>query len=129
VEDNRPDVFLIREAIRSANVDAHLEVLADGEQVLRYIDTLDRDEAAQCPELIILDINLPRRSGGEVLQRLRKSAKCADTIVLVVTSSDSASDREAVAKFGVNEYFRKPSEFDDFMKLGPIVKNLLGGGD
>src|SRR5947209_4555426 len=55
VEDNRPDVFLIREAIRSANVDAHLEVLADGEQALRYIDTLERDEAAQCPELIILD--------------------------------------------------------------------------
>jgi DNA-binding response OmpR family regulator len=118
-------VFLIQEAIRSANVSAALDLVADGEQALRYIDAVERDDAAECPILIILDINLPKRHGGEVLERLRQTAKCANATVLVVTSSDSSSDREAVAPFGVRAYFRQPSEYDDFMKLGQIVRGLL----
>ncbi len=128
VEDNRADVFLIREALLSAKVDATLEVIADGEQALRYIERVERDDSARCPALITLDINLPRRSGGEVLQRLRQSTKFAAATVLVVTSSDSVADREAMANFGISGYFRKPSQYDEFMKLGDLVKNLLEKG-
>jgi DNA-binding response OmpR family regulator len=118
-------VFLIQEAIRSAKVNTALDVVADGEQALSYIEAVERDDAAECPALIILDINLPKRHGGEVLERLRRTAKCGNATVLVVTSSDSSRDRESVAPFGISGYFRKPSEYDDFMKLGQIVKGLL----
>jgi DNA-binding response OmpR family regulator len=118
-------VFLIREAIRSASVNAALDVVTDGEQALHYIDAVERDDAAECPALIILDLNLPKRQGGEVLQRLRQTAKCGNATVLVVTSSDSSSEREEMASFGVSGYFQKPSAYDEFMKLGDLVKRLL----
>jgi len=79
-----------------------------------------------CPALVILDINLPKKHGGQVLQHMRSTRRCADALVLVVTSSDSARDRESMAKLGANGYFRKPSDYEQFMKLGGLVRNLLG---
>ena len=126
VEDNKADVFLIREAIEAAEVEADLEIVQDGERALRFFDHVDGDHSVPCPVLAIIDINLPRRHGGEVIQEMRKSRRCANTLVLVVTSSDSAKDRDSMAKLGVNGYFCKPSKYDDFMKLGEIVKILVG---
>lgn len=79
-----------------------------------------------CPALVILDINLPKKQGGDVLKYMRKSHRCAEAIVLVVSTSDSASDREQMTSLGANGYFRKPSQFDEFMKIGDVVKGLLG---
>jgi DNA-binding response OmpR family regulator len=100
-------------------------VVQDGEKALRFFEQLDRDDTTPCPVLVIIDINLPKKHGGEVLQEMRRSRRCANALVLVVTSSDSASDRDAMAKLGVNGYFRKPSEYDEFMKLGEVVLDLL----
>jgi len=74
---------------------------------------------------MILDINLPKKHGGQVLQHMRKTRRCATALVLVVTSSDSLRDRETMAKLGANGYFRKPSDYEHFMKLGSLVKELL----
>jgi DNA-binding NarL/FixJ family response regulator len=74
---------------------------------------------------VILDINLPKKPGREVLQQMRQSPRCADAAVLVVTSSDSEKDRDEMGKFVVKGYFRKPSDYDRFMKLGGLVKELL----
>jgi two-component system, chemotaxis family, response regulator Rcp1 len=82
--------------------------------------------ATPCPDLILLDINMPRYKGGDILPRLRASSRCKDVLVLIVTSSDSQRDREEMDAFAADGYFRKPSEFSEFMKLGQLVRDLLG---
>ena len=99
--------------------------MQDGEKAAQFLDDVDADPSAPRPDLIILDINLPKMPGWDVLRHMRRSRRCADTPVLVVTSSDSRSDRDEMAKLGVKHYFRKPSEYDGFMKLGGLVKELL----
>jgi DNA-binding response OmpR family regulator len=127
VEDNRADVFLIREAIEASCPDAALFVVQDGDKAIKFFEQADIDPAAPCPALVILDINLPKKPGPEVLSQMRLTKRCAQATVLVVTSSDSEKDRVEMKRLGVNGYFRKPSEYDEFMKLGPLVKSLLGG--
>ena len=128
VEDNRADLYLIRQSVEMARVDADLHVVQDGEKAIRFLEQADRDGSAQPPDLVILDINLPKRSGREVARRIRESATCGKAMVVVVTSSDSERDREEMGKFGINAYFRKPSEYDGFMKLGELVKGLFSEG-
>jgi len=128
VEDNKADLFLIREAIEGAQLDAQLEVIHDGETAVQYIEQLERDASLPCPALVLIDINLPRKNGAEVLRYLRNARRCSNAIVLVVTSSDAAYDRERMASFGANGYFRKPSDYEQFMKLGDIIKGLLSAG-
>jgi CheY-like chemotaxis protein len=115
----------MREAMEFGQVEAPLYVVNDGDKAVRFIQSAEADEAAPCPALIVLDLNLPKKSGTEVLAYLRASRKCPDTIVVIATSSDSAVDRESVAKFGIRAYFCKPSNYDGFMKLGDIVRELL----
>jgi chemotaxis family two-component system response regulator Rcp1 len=119
-------VFLIRAAINAANIRADVRIVRDGEQAVTFFDEADGDDAAPSAVLVILDINLPKKHGGEVLQHLRKSRRSCTALVIVVSSSDSAQDREHMKKLGANGYFHKPSEFKDFMKLGDMIKELLG---
>jgi len=125
VEDNRADIFLIQEALQIAHIDAELVVIQDGEKAIQAFQNYDRDGSLPCPSLLILDINLPKRPGNEVLSFMRGTRRCGGTKVLVVTSSDSDRDRAEMSKLGVKAYFRKPSEFAAFMKLGEIIKDLL----
>jgi CheY-like chemotaxis protein len=125
VEDNPSDVYLIRAAIEHAGLLAEIQTLRDGEQAMRHFEQLETDEKAVCPAVVILDINLPRRQGGEVLQYMRQTRRCANTPVIVVSTSGSAQDRGRMIECGANDYFRKPSEYEEFMKLGSSVKELL----
>lgn len=124
VEDNKADVFLIRAAIE-AKIKADFQVVHDGEKAVLLIDAADRDESVPCPDIVILDINLPKKPGAEVLSHMRKSRRCAGTPVLAVTSSDSRRDREEMQKNGADAYFRKPSDYTEFMRLGDIIEVLL----
>jgi CheY-like chemotaxis protein len=125
VEDNAGDVFLMREAFREHGVECDVTVVADGEHAIRLVDEMDRDETQRCPQLILLDINLPKKSGLEVLQRVRRSSRCADVDVLVVTSSAASGDIAKNERFGATAYFRKPNSLDAFLKLGGVVRDLL----
>lgn len=124
VEDSKADLFLIREAIAAADVNAALHVVHDGEEAVRFLENAGQG-AAPCPDLVLLDLNIPKKEGTEVLRELRNNSVCRDALVLVVTSSDSARDREAVNALGTNGYFRKPSVYEEFLKLGRLVKDLL----
>lgn len=127
VEDSKADVYLIREAIDLAKVDADLHVVPDGHRAIQYLQAANDNLGEGCPDLVLLDLNLPRKNGVDVLSALRASAYCGHTQVLVVTSSDSIRDRNAVAPLGVAGYFKKPSDYDAFLKLGPLVASLLAG--
>ena len=125
VDDNKADVFLIREALAAAHVDADLHVVHDGHAALRFLDAADRDRNAPSPDLVLLDLNLPKVNGEKVLKHLRGSAQCGDTLVVIVTSSDSTHERETMTGLGISGYFRKPSEYSEFLQLGLLVKKLL----
>lgn len=126
VEDNRADVFLIREALERSGAGASLQVIPDGEAAIHFFDQIDNDPSAPCPALVMVDLNLPKRQGRDVLACIRQSRRCAHVPVLIVTSSDAERERDEMARLGVQGYFRKPSAYEDFMKLGEIVTVLLG---
>lgn len=91
-----------------------------------FIERADVDKNAPCPTLLLLDLNLPRHSGDEVLQRLRRSSRCGNIPVVVLTSSDAPQDRLRAAALGANSCFLKPSDLTEFMKLGQVVAKLIG---
>lgn len=121
-------MFLIQEAIEAKNPMMAIHIARDGEQAVRYFDEVDEDISAPCPSMVILDINLPKKQGGEVLKHMQRSHRCANALVIAVSTSDSARDREHMTELGANEYFHKPSEYAAFMKLGDVVKALLERG-
>ena len=123
-EDNAGDVLLIREALQFEDLENELIVQPDGDQMFRYIERIDAGQAA-CPDIVILDLNLPKKNGHTLLARIRQSAVCSHIPVVIVTSSNSPADREAAAQLGVSDYFRKPSDFDEFMRLGALVRKLV----
>lgn len=123
VEDNEADVFLLRMALEEAGLPFELNVCSDGPDILRLLDDADTS-AAPLPDLLLLDLNLPRCSGEKILQRLRQSSKCGSTPVIVITSSDSPQDRARAAALGAT-YFRKPADLDEFMKIADLVKEVL----
>lgn len=125
IEDNESDVFLIQEAIQNANFPVAVQVVNDGEQAVRFFDSADQDVTIPAPALVILDINLPKKQGGDVLKYMRQTRRCGGALVVVVSTSESARDREQMEKLGASRYFRKPSGYDQFMQLGEIVKSLL----
>lgn len=106
-------------------INSQIHIADDGEKAAKFLEQADADTSAPCPDLILLDINMPRYKGGDILRRLRGSSRCKDALVLVVTSSDSVRDREEMDALGANAYFRKPSEFAAFMRLGHVVRDLL----
>ena len=126
VEDNGGDVFLISSAIKAANIEAELQVFKDGEQAIEFFDEVDGNNSAPCPALVILDINLPKKHGAEVLRHIRDSRRSANALVIAISTSELPRDREDMMKLGANGYFHKPSKYADFMKLGDRVKELLG---
>jgi CheY-like chemotaxis protein len=125
VDDNPADVNLIQEACDEEQIDCGFWVLEDGAGAIEQIEQWDADESRPCPDIVLLDLNLPKVSGEEVLKRARSSRRCHDVKILIVSSSNSPADRERVMRFGATDYFRKPSTLDQFMELGPRVRHLL----
>jgi CheY-like chemotaxis protein len=123
-EDNLPDAILVREAIRSEALPIEVHIVADGEQAINFIAHAEEDPAAVCPHIVLLDLNLPKRDGFEVLRRLRSSELCKTVPVLIFTSSDSPRDRNQATELGA-AYFRKPPSYEEFLKLGTVLKQLL----
>ena len=124
-EDNLGDVLLVQQALAEHHVRHELHVVQDGEQAVRFIEQMGKPGAAPCPDLLLLDLNLPKVEGQQVLAAFRRHPQCAATPVIVVSSSDAPRDRARIGELGVSRYFRKPSELDDFMKLGAVVREVV----
>jgi CheY-like chemotaxis protein len=125
VEDSAADTYLVRQSLKQHLKDFVLHVVDDGEKAFHLIETTEADESIQCPALLLLDLNLPKRSGREVLERLRSSSKCNHVPVVILTSSDSPADRAETARLGATAYFRKPTDLEEFMRIGEVVQNIL----
>src|SRR5579862_6098678 len=88
-EDNTSDVALVREALRTHEVDCVLHVIPDGAQVIHWLDTLDSDPDSAPLDLLLLDMHLPKFDGRDILKRLRSTERYAQTPVVVMTALDS----------------------------------------
>ena len=126
VEDNPADATLVRKALEQHGVRGELTVFVDGERAVDFIAALDA-QPLQCPDLVIIDLNLPKKPGREVLSSLRLSAHCGKVPAIILSSSDAQDDQADAAKFGATRYLRKPSRLDDFLALGAIFKATLTG--
>jgi CheY-like chemotaxis protein len=126
-EDNPADVYLIREAIskhRDMN-ELLLIVASDGEMAIDFILRRGQFADASRPDLIILDLNLPKSDGVDVLRCVRQQADLAHVPVVVLTSSDSPSDRTATESLGADSFITKPSDLDAFMALGGTLLSYV----
>jgi DNA-binding response OmpR family regulator len=123
VEDSPADVFLVREAMREEGLDFEMEVAEDGETAIEWLNrplTPDRPG----PNLLVLDLNVPRLNGVQVLAWLRESHRDPEIPVIVISSSDSPHDRKRAFELGATEYFRKPSSLAEFMRLGTLIRRI-----
>jgi CheY-like chemotaxis protein len=127
IEDNSADVLLVQQALQEHDVRAALTVLRDGEEAMRFIDAVEGG-FMNCPDLIVLDINLPKKSGYEVLGRMRSSGKCAHVPVVVLSSSTAFADMLESKRLGVVRHIQKPTDLEAFLRIGGVLKSLLGGG-
>lgn len=114
----------MREALQEEGVPGELIVISDGDSAIRYIDALDSQPDAR-PNLVILDLNLPKCNGLEVLKVLRASSKCKGTPVVILSSSDLQKDREESFRLGATHYIRKPLRLEEFLSLGSVFRAVL----
>jgi chemotaxis family two-component system response regulator Rcp1 len=124
VEDNPADAGLVRRALEEHGVEGEIMVIADGETAIAFIQAIDAG-AAECPDLAIVDLNLPKKPGRQVLERMRQSEQCRHTPVVILSSSDAERDKADAVRLGASRYLRKPSKLDDFLSLGLIFKAVL----
>jgi CheY-like chemotaxis protein len=124
VEDNDADVRLTREALREAGETVRLSAVGDGEQAIAYLRREGGFTDAPRPDLVLLDLNLPRKNGLEVLDELRADPALAPIPVIVLTSSAAQTDVEAAYAHGANAFVVKPHELDAFMDLIGAIRSF-----
>ncbi|HZT40191.1 MAG TPA: response regulator [Bryobacteraceae bacterium] len=124
IEDNPADVFLIREALREQHVDARVDVVDHGDRARRLIEEHPAS-ASGCPDLVLLDLNLPGLDGLALLELMRDRNWCARTPVVVFTSSESRLDYERAMLLGVKRFVHKGSGYEAFVQVGHVIKQIL----
>jgi CheY-like chemotaxis protein len=128
VEDNPADVGLIQLALKDANLECDLTVLEDGAEALALFRRRDSSETAPVPDLAILDLNLPKIGGLEVLEAIRGNPVLDGMPVAILSSSSSPRERLRVEECGVDRFLTKPLDLDGFLRLGSVLKALIETG-
>lgn len=116
VEDEEAAVFLLETAIQEAHIPVKLFHVWDGEQALAFLRQSGPFAKAPRPDLILLDLNLPRMNGWEVLSEMQTNGDLRSIGVVVFTSSSRPADRKRSLSLGAREYITKPSSFDGFVE-------------
>jgi two-component system response regulator len=121
VEDDAGDVELARAGLKSAKVLVNLYTVDDGEKAMKYLRREPPYADAVMPDLVLLDLNLPRKDGREVLEEIKGDPKLRSIPVCVLTTSDSDMDITRCYDLGANCYITKPIRFEEFIK---VIKTL-----
>jgi two-component system, chemotaxis family, response regulator Rcp1 len=121
VEDDPGDVLIAQEALRAGNLLTRLNVVSDGVEALAYLRNSDGYASAERPDLILLDLNLPRMSGHEVLAEVKGDEALRRIPVVVLTTSIATEDINRSYDLHANVYVSKPVDFDDF---AGVVKQI-----
>jgi CheY-like chemotaxis protein len=121
VEDNPPDVYLLQLAIRQECPDCLFDIVDTGRDAFQFLRREGRYENALLPDLVILDLNLPFRTGEEVLGLIRTTEQLRDVIVILCSSSPRDLDFRSVHV--PDAYITKPADLDSYLALGKEIMN------
>ena len=124
VEDNPGDVRLTQEAIREAKIRNRLNVVTDGEEAVAYVRRQGNFADQPRPDLILLDLNLPKKDGREVLQDLKSDPDLHRIPVVVLTSSASEQDILSTYDLYANAYVTKPVDLEQFMHVVASIQDF-----
>jgi DNA-binding response OmpR family regulator len=125
VEDNAGDRRLVRDALCGQQLEINVHECSDVEQAIGYVQRIGVAAGTPAPDIVILDLNLPKGDGVDVLQAVRASPHTTHIPIVVMSSSDSDKDRVKATTAGGTLYFVKPFDLDEFMRLGTLVRDLL----
>jgi len=121
VEDNPGDVRLTREALKDGKVSNHLSVAPDGVEALRFLRREGSYAGAPRPDVVLLDLNLPKKDGRQVLQEMKQDPALRTIPVVILTSSDAERDIAAAYELQASCYITKPVDLDQFIT---VVKSI-----
>lgn len=124
VEDNPADVRLTREALREAKVANGLEIVEDGVEAIEYLNKRGRYRDARLPDLILLDLNLPRMDGREVLAQVKADPEFARIPIVILTTSKTEEDVIRSYELHANCFITKPVDFEQFAKVVQSIERF-----
>src|SRR6056297_860946 len=116
-EDNPGDVMLTKKALEEGKLANNLHVTTDGVDALEFLRQDGEHEDAPRPDLVLLDLNMPRKDGEDVLEEMQADASLRRIPVVVLTSSESEEDIAKSYELNANAYLTKPVDFDGFVEI------------
>lgn len=122
IEDNMGDILLIQEAIDQSNYECDVTSLTDGEQGIQYLDKLQKTPTMKQPALILLDINLPKISGKEILHFVKSSPDLKSIPVAIFSSSAYEKDIKEAQELEADYYFQKPADLTQYFQ---VIESIL----
>lgn len=124
IEDNEGDILLTTEAFEDAKILNTLSIARDGHEAIQFLEKQGRFLDVQSPDLVLLDVNLPKKNGHEVLQYIKESEKLKHIPVIILTTSNSEKDIAKSYQNHANCYITKPVEVEEFMKVVTSVEGF-----
>ncbi len=124
VEDNPADVRLTKEALTEGKIRNELEVVDNGEMALGYLRRKGNYARASRPDLILLDLNLPRKNGHEVLAEVKEDSQLKRIPVVILTTSSAEKDILATYNLHANCYITKPVDLNQFMEVVKTIEDF-----
>ena len=124
IEDNPADVALLRMALDNAGFPYDMTVITDGADALAALGKMNTD-GCTVPDITVLDLNLPKYDGLEVLEAARANPRLADMPIAILTSSSSPRERSRIQMFRLVTYIKKPPELDEYLRIGPLLRDLM----
>ena len=124
VEDNPGDIRLLKEAFQEAGLTCRLSIARDGEQAMAFLHRQRGYENSPRPALILLDLNLPRKDGREVLAEIKTEKLLQKIPVVILTTSTNPDDVNRAYELHANCYFAKPGDIESLMKLGRLLESF-----
>ncbi|MGC2657356.1 MAG: response regulator [Bryobacteraceae bacterium] len=127
-EDSWTDLHVLKVSL-DENLTGRYDLVEcrDGDQVFRFIDSLDSGSECTCPDLIIVDLHLPKGNGAEILSRIRSSPRLKNTPVAILSGSDEIDGRRLARSFEPCHYFRKAGTLAEFMGIGNALMQFASG--
>lgn len=127
VEDDPGDVLLIKEALSDHKVGNVLSIVSDGVEAMKFVRGEGEYARRERPDLVLLDLNLPRKSGAEVLQEIKSDPELSTIPVIVLTTSEAEEDVIRSYKTHANAYITKPVDFDRFRDIVHQIDDFFLG--